>query len=127
VRYLQRQQHDWINNTSSTHRRSRVEPRFVTGGVPLSIGLVVAAVGGTLVLILGDFAQFGLIVALVGVALAAVSHITARGRSIEEAYRLGYDIAYEIGYERGYKRGGDDCWEGRIALTPQPEPKRQGA
>lgn len=40
----------------------------------------------------------GLAAVVVGVVLLCYCGIRAKGRSIEEAYRLGYDIGFERGY-----------------------------
>lgn len=37
-----------------------------------------------------------------GVALVLYAGLRAKGRSIEEAYRLGYDVGYENGFRAGY-------------------------
>ncbi len=61
----------------------------------------------------------GLVSLVVGVVVLCYCGIRAKGRSIEEAYRLGYDI----GFERGYRQGTESlAVADRPAETPWVEP-----
>lgn len=66
---------------------------------------IVCTLGGTTATIynwneetLGVPSALGLVLIVVGVVLLCYCGIRAKGRSIEEAYRLGYDIGFERGY-----------------------------
>lgn len=47
--------------------------------------------------------SLALVAIIVGVVVAGIALLAIRGRSIEEAYQLGYDL----GFERGYAAGTD--------------------
>lgn len=59
---------------------------------------------------MGSLAMLAIIV---GVVMGGVAFLALRGRSIEEAYTLGFDL----GYEKGVRSGQRDL----LALCPYPE------
>jgi hypothetical protein len=45
---------------------------------------------------------------VIGVVLLVYAALRAKGRSIEEAYRLGYDVGYENGFRSGFDAVNDE-------------------
>lgn len=73
----------------------------------LIAGIILAA-GGLLVWLLSAFrmgntadavSELGRLAVIVGVVMGGISLLALKGRSIEEAYRLGYDLGFERGHQ----------------------------
>lgn len=61
------------------------------------LGVLVATIGPWVTGI-ATFITSGLLLAAVGTGVWGYASIRYHGRSIDEAYRLGYDLGYEIGW-----------------------------
>lgn len=57
-----------------------------------------------------------IVVIVIGSLAVGVGMIVRHGRSIEEAYRLGYDVGYENGYKAGCSDEAD-WWTGTGTTT----------
>lgn len=79
-------------------RRAVLIMRIVSGGL-------VACGGFALIGTWGEERQSINVIAVnaicLGVLLACFAYALSKGRSIEEAYRLGYDLGFENGYRSG--------------------------
>ena len=89
-------------------RNSYVKPAvraFALGGIGMvsigaaGVGFLVAERAEPLAPILR---ALSLNMIVVGVLLLVYAALRAKGRSIEEAYRLGYDVGYENGFRSGF-------------------------